>query len=56
MKNMKLQLANNILVEIEAIKECTDLKGGLLLAELMTQDAKKLAELIRNEEKESMAS
>lgn len=50
MESKKLRLANNILMEIEAIKECTNLSGGLLLAELMTKNAKELAEIVKEEE------
>lgn len=50
MENMKLKLANNILIEIDAIKECENVNGSLTLAELMTRDALKLAQIIVLEE------
>jgi hypothetical protein len=50
MKSQKWKLANSILIEIEGIKECTDLRGSIALAELMTMDAFKLANLVKTEE------
>lgn len=50
MENMKLRIANNIMIEVEAIKECRNVDGSLLLAELMTHDAINLAKIIILEE------
>ena len=48
---MKLKLANNIMIESEALRECTSLLGSVALAELLTKNAIELAEIIVLEER-----
>lgn len=50
MENMKLKLANNLLIEIDAVKECADVSGSLVLIEMITKDALQLAEMVRKDE------
>lgn len=49
---IKLKLANSILIEIEALRECQTITGCLNIAECMTRDALQLAEIIKQEETE----
>ena len=51
MENMKLKLAKNILIEFEAITVSTSVDASLMLAEIITRDAKRLAEIIQEEHK-----
>lgn len=48
---MKLKLANNIMIETESLRECTNLMGAMALAEIITKNAIELAELIVLEER-----
>lgn len=43
---MKLKIANNIMIEAQAARECTNATGSLALIELLTRDAIHLAELV----------
>jgi len=48
---MKLKIANNILIEAGAARECQNTTGVLALLELLTRDAINLAELVIIEER-----
>lgn len=49
-RNLKLILANNILLEVEALRECEDLNATIVLADIVLRDAMSLAQVVKLEE------
>lgn len=49
-RNLKLILANNVLIEVDALKECKNLNATITLADILIRDALSLAEEVKAEE------